>query len=292
MYTDLFWWNTASIKSCYTYTSLSADHTDRHATAHTALCRWQKHTCTNFSPAVSHCSQTPFWCVSPTLTPKPSAQARLIRILTQTHTLVIRAGSASRGISQWLSAGSESVQQGFHIVTCPQTPISIPAHLTSFAFPKLYWTGKPRKQEQTYPTRARICASLPSGVSSAYSRCSSRSGCMWQQNKKLQERVPVSRCCAQLSSLQVRWVHHLLGLTQMWWIFTPLKHDSESPSSTHQKTTRHHGVITLPEQRLHHVLFPLPLLTPHMMYQIWGLERGGKWMWKRTGIPQEWTTGP
>lgn len=58
---------------------------------------------------------------------------------TETHALVIRAESGSREISQWLSTGSESIQQGFHTATCPQTIHTHSSSLlaTSFASPEL-----------------------------------------------------------------------------------------------------------------------------------------------------------
>lgn len=127
-------------------------HNNQQNLLHLHLCRLHSLTCNCTHSTVSvtetylhkflSCSQSlqpnPFLvCFSDTYPETLSTSMSDTHPDTETHALVIRAESASRGISQWLSAGSGSIQHGFHTVTCPQT---FHAHSGSFYSLCLLWT--------------------------------------------------------------------------------------------------------------------------------------------------------
>lgn len=96
----------------------------------------------------------------------------------------------------------------------------------------------PGKQEQTYPSGAAGFA--PPFLQGA-------PGAQGAGGRQQKEKPPLSRGLTCGEESRAWRVHRLLGLTRTWWIFTPLKRDSEWPRGTHHKATtscRRRGVVS------------------------------------------------
>lgn len=131
-----------------------------------------------------------------------------------------------------------------------------------------------------------------SGLSSAV--CSPHSGWMWQAAKQAESACVIKQtlCSAFFSVTEGEyitcWNSHRCGGSSCLW---RTSHNSEFPTI---KPLWAAGTVVLScnfaraEVTSHAPPTP-SLASPHMIYQIRGLGRGGKQMQERTGIPQEWT---